>query len=130
VVERLGKPVDAENLGLLARGPSGEVRPAPRVDPVRTTVVPLVLMYILFLTIFMSAPQLMNAVMQEKMSKISEVLIGSISSFELMLGKLLGSAGVSVILALVYLAAASRWRATGATPGCSAPAWRRSSSCS
>jgi ABC-2 type transport system permease protein len=103
VVARLGEPVASENLGLLARGPSGEVQPAPRVDPVRTTVVPLVLMYILFLTVFMSAPQLMNAVMQEKLSKITEVLIGSISSFELMLGKLLGSAGVSVILAMVYL---------------------------
>ena len=125
VVERLGKPVDAENLGLLARGPSGEVRPAPRVDLVRTTVVPLVLMYILFLTIFMSAPQLMNAVMQEKMSKISEVLIGSISSFELMLGKLLGSAGVSVILALVYLGGglsmAGYWGYTGLlSPGMAA----------
>jgi ABC-type Na+ efflux pump permease subunit len=51
----------------------------------------------------MSAPQLMNAVMQEKMSKISEVLLGSVTPFELMMGKLLGSAGMSLVLALVYL---------------------------
>jgi ABC-2 type transport system permease protein len=103
VVARLDKPVRSEHLGLLARGPGGAIRSAAKVDVVQTYVIPLSLMYILFLTIFMSAPQLMNAVMQEKMSRISEVLIGSVTPFELMMGKLLGSAGLSVVLALVYL---------------------------
>jgi ABC-2 type transport system permease protein len=103
VVARLDRRVASEHVGLLARGPGGEIVSAGRVDVVRTYIVPLALMYILFLTIFMAAPQLMNAVMQEKMSRISEVLIGSVSAFELMMGKLLGSAGVSLVLALVYL---------------------------
>ncbi len=103
VVTRLDTPVRSDHLGLLTRAPDGSIRSAAKVDVVQTYVVPLALMYILFLTIFMSAPQLMNAVMQEKMSRISEVLIGSVSSFELMMGKLLGSAGMSMVLAFVYL---------------------------
>jgi ABC-2 type transport system permease protein len=117
IVTRLDQPVPVENLGLLTRTPSGEVKQAERVDSVRAYIVPLGLMYILFLTIFMSAPQLMNAVMQEKMSKISEVLIGSVSAFELMLGKLAGSAATSVVLAVVYLggglAVAAYWGHAG-----------------
>jgi len=37
------------------------------------------------------------------MSRISEVLIGSITPYELMMGKLLGSAAVSVLLAMIYV---------------------------
>ena len=38
------------------------------------------------------------------MSKISEVLLGSVTPFELLAGKLLGVVAVSLLLALVYLA--------------------------
>jgi ABC-2 type transport system permease protein len=103
VVAELSRKVGSEHHGLFTRGPTGAIVSAPQVDMVTTLVVPLVVMYILFLTIFMTAPQLMNAVMQEKMSRISEVLLGSVTPFELMMGKLLGSAGMAVVLALVYL---------------------------
>jgi ABC-2 type transport system permease protein len=96
----------SENLGLYTRGENGALREAPRVDPVRTYAVPLGLMYIMFFAIFLSAPQLMNATIQEKMSRISEVLLGSVTSVELMLGKLLGGAGAALVLAIVYLTGA------------------------
>jgi ABC-2 type transport system permease protein len=102
-VAALARPVAADNLGLFVRGPAGELRAAEKVDVVRTYVVPIALMLILFMTIIVSAPQLMNAVIQEKLSKISEVLIGSVSSFELMMGKLLGSTGMSLVMSLVYI---------------------------
>jgi ABC-2 type transport system permease protein len=50
------------------------------------------------------APQLLNSVIEEKMSRISEVLIGSVTPFQLMMGKLAGSIGVSLLLAAVYVA--------------------------
>jgi ABC-2 type transport system permease protein len=112
-VRRLDRTIASTHLGLVARGPAGQVLAPEHVDLVTTTLVPLGLMYILFLTIFMSAPQLMNAVMQEKMTRISEVLLGSVTPFELMMGKLLGSAGMSAIIAVAYLAGgaitAARW---------------------
>ncbi len=113
LVDKLDRAVPSQHLGLVARGPDGSIRPAEKVDRVRTFAVPLVLMYILFLTIFLSAPQLMNAVMQEKMTRISEVLLGSVTPFELMTGKLLGSAGMSFVIAITYLCGgalvAARW---------------------
>jgi len=46
----------------------------------------------------------MNIVIEEKMSRISEVLIGSITPFQLMMGKLIGGAGASIVLAAIYIA--------------------------
>jgi ABC-2 type transport system permease protein len=46
----------------------------------------------------------LNSVLEEKTSRISEVLLGSVTSFELMLGKLLGSAGMALILGGIYIA--------------------------
>jgi ABC-type Na+ efflux pump permease subunit len=61
----------------------------------------------------MTTPQLLNAVLEEKMSRISEVLLGSVTPFELMLGKLLASTSVSAVMTLVYLTGgawmAHRW---------------------
>ena len=51
-----------------------------------------------------TVPQLLTAVIEEKMSKISEVLVASVTPFQLMMGKLLGTATVSVLLALMYFA--------------------------
>ncbi len=60
--------------------------------------VPLAALMLMFMTVMSSAPQLLNSVIEEKMSRISEVLIGSITPFELMMGKLIGSVAVSVLL--------------------------------
>jgi ABC-type Na+ efflux pump permease subunit len=38
-------------------------------------------------------------VIEEKMSRISEVLVGSVTPFELMLGKLVGNVGIAMVLA-------------------------------
>jgi ABC-2 type transport system permease protein len=104
---RLFARVEQDDLGLFERGPRGEIVPAAAVNPMRAYGVPFGLMYILFLTIFISAPQLMNAVITEKMTKISEVLLGSVTPFELMLGKLLGGAGASAVMATVYVGGAA-----------------------
>jgi ABC-type Na+ efflux pump permease subunit len=45
----------------------------------------------------------LQGVVEEKMQRISEVLLGSVRPFPLMLGKLLGTVGVATTLAVVYL---------------------------
>lgn len=107
LIEKLTQPVETQSLGLYARGPNGEIKPPVETDWKRDYIVPFGLMYILFLTIFISAPQLMNVVIQEKMTKISEVLLGSVTPFELMMGKLLGGAGASAVMGLVYVTGAT-----------------------
>jgi ABC-2 type transport system permease protein len=102
VVSRLTRRVDVSELGLLERGTGGAIRAASRVDKVRTTAIPVGMMMILLFSVISSAPQLLNSVIEEKMSRISEVLIGSVTPYELMMGKLLGSAAISVLLAAIY----------------------------
>ncbi len=113
VVAALLKPIATEELGLLDRAPDGSVRAAQTIDRVRTEGIPVALMFLLFLIVVMTAPPLLNSVLEEKMSRISEVLLGSVTPFELMAGKLLSSTAVSVTLSLVYLAGAAvtaqRW---------------------
>ncbi|HZY88882.1 MAG TPA: ABC transporter permease, partial [Gemmataceae bacterium] len=47
-----------------------------------------------------------QGVVEEKMQRIAEVLLGSVRPFQLMLGKLLGMTGVSLTMAAVYLGGA------------------------
>jgi ABC-type Na+ efflux pump permease subunit len=76
------------------------------VDKLRSAAVPMVLMFLVFMPIMTITPQLVNSVVEEKMSRICEVLLGSVTPFELMMGKLLGAGGVSVVIAFTYTGAA------------------------
>lgn len=104
VVERLTRPTRVTSLNLLERDASGQVKPPEAVDERMAAGVPAAMLVLMYLIIMTSAPQLLNSVIEEKMSRISEVLIGSVSPFELMMGKLVGCVGVSLLLAAVYLA--------------------------
>jgi ABC-type Na+ efflux pump permease subunit len=105
LVSRLTKRVDVSELGLLQRDQTGTIKAASKVDKIRTTAIPVIMMMILLFSVMSGSPQLLNSVIEEKMSRISEVLIGSITPFELMMGKLLGAAAVSFLLALMYVVA-------------------------
>ena len=107
IADRIEQPVGVDNLGLFERDSSaagpGAIKAAQKVDPVRTMLVPVVLMFAMFFVVLTSAPQLLNSVLEEKMSKISEVLLGSITPFELMMGKLIGNVGIAIVLATLYI---------------------------
>jgi ABC-2 type transport system permease protein len=103
VVARLTTPTPVSSLGLFERDAGGAVRAGEEVDPLRAVGVPAVMMVLMFIVVMAGAPQLLNTVIEEKMSRISEVLIGSVSPFQLMMGKLLGCAGVSLLLAAIYM---------------------------
>ena len=60
-------------------------------------------MYVMFFVIMTSTPPLLNSVIEEKMSKISEVLLGSITPFELMMGKFLGLPAIAGLLGALYI---------------------------
>jgi len=103
LVSRLTKRLDMSELGLLQRDTTGAIKAAPPIDKVRTIAIPVGMMMILLFSVMSGAPQLLNSVIEEKMSRISEVLIGSVTPFELMMGKLTGSVAVSLLLAGVYI---------------------------
>ena len=66
---------------------------------VRTFVTPMVMMFLMFIIVISTSSPLLNSVMEEKMTRISEVLLGSVTPFQLMMGKLLGVVGVRCALA-------------------------------
>jgi ABC-2 type transport system permease protein len=104
LVVRLSKQAAVDSLDLVERAADGRIKPAGKVDTARAIGIPVAIMGLMFITIMSSGPALLNSVIEEKMSRISEVLMGSVTPFQLMLGKLLGSVSVSVLLATIYVA--------------------------
>lgn len=131
---RIDRQVRVENLGLASRAAAlagaatgdpakgGGIVAARKIDPVRSVFVPLGLAMIVYLITMTASPQLVSTVMEEKLSRISEMLLGSASTFELMMGKLLGNVATAMLTSGLYLgagyAAAARYGyADAITPG-------------
>ena len=120
LIAALGNKVSAETLGLWSRDADGHIHPAEKQDEVRAVVIPMAAVFLLFFFVISSVQPLMNSVLTEKMSRISEVLLGSLTPTELMSGKLLGSVAVSLLLGVIYVTAglsvAARMGFAGAVP--------------
>jgi len=102
--------------GLIERHADGSTAPAQKVDAATRIAVPVFFTVLMFMSVMSNAQHLIHTVIEEKMSKISEVLLGSVTAFDLLLGKLLGIVAVSVGLAIVYLLAASYAALASARP--------------
>lgn len=105
-VMRLTRQVSVARLDLPTWDEHGVAREAAAVDQMRTLGVPLVAMVLLLFIVISSAPALLNSVLEEKLSRTNEVMLGSVSPFEFMGGKLLGMASVSMMVSAVYLTGA------------------------
>ncbi len=102
-INKLMRPIEMERLGLAMVSDTGALIEAEKEDPLKTFGIPFVVMMLLFVTVNMSAPMMLNTVMEEKMQKIAEVLVASISPFHLMMGKLLAATLVGLTFSFVYL---------------------------
>ena len=109
--QALLKPVELENKPLLTRNAEGGIEEGSEQSRFTSLIVPSVLMLMMFMVVLMGSTPLMQSVVEEKMQRIAEVLLGSVPPFELMLGKLIGMTGVSLTIAAVYLTGAY-WAAT------------------
>lgn len=106
VVAAVTSPVPVSNLGLVSLDEAGNIEDAKETNRLANIFLPLGLLMLMFMIIMVGAPPLMNSVLEEKMQRIAEVLIGSIPPFQLMMGKLIGTVGVSLTMATVYLVGA------------------------
>ncbi|HYK25759.1 MAG TPA: ABC transporter permease [Steroidobacteraceae bacterium] len=66
-------------------------------------VLPFIPGILLFIGIITAGPTLMSSTVEEKSSRVIEVLLASVSPIELMAGKLLGQLGVGLTIMAVYL---------------------------
>jgi len=105
-VMRLTRLVSLARLDLPSWDDRGVQREAAAVDQMRTLGVPMAIMTMLLFVVISSAPGLMNSVLEEKLSRTNEVMLGAVSPFEFMGGKLLGTTTVSLMVAAVYLTGA------------------------
>jgi ABC-2 type transport system permease protein len=103
-VRTLLHPVELFSKGLSQRNKeTGQVEDASDQARMAPFFVPFALMMLMFMVVMMGATPLMQGVLEEKMQRIAEVLLGSVPPFSLMLGKLLGMTAVSLTITAVYL---------------------------
>ena len=123
LIARLTRHTPLQRLGLATLEVSGgetKVVKAKHENELVTMGIPIISMMLLFMLVMSSAPALLNAVLEEKLQKIAEVLVSSVSPFELMMGKVLGGVLVSLTLSVLYLSAVIlalwRYHALGVVP--------------
>jgi ABC-2 type transport system permease protein len=96
--------VNMEGMGLTSLDSrTGAIRDARQSNAMETIFVPYILMFLMFMTLMMSAIPLLNAVMEEKSERIAEVLLGSVSPTEFMMGKVIGGLAVSLTTTGIYI---------------------------
>jgi len=99
--------INVEGLGLLnIDTKTGAVIDARKSSELQTIMVPYVLLLLMFMMLMMSAVPLLTAVMEEKTERIAEVLLGTITPEQFMMGKIIGSLGVSLTTSAIYIAGA------------------------
>lgn len=62
-----------------------------------------ILSFVVYMLIFMFGSQVMRGVIEEKSSRIVEVIVSSVKPFQLMMGKILGIAAVSLVQVLLWV---------------------------
>jgi ABC-2 type transport system permease protein len=92
--------------GLSEKDAQGNIVEPKTVNVIARFIVPGALVALMFTIVMLSSTPGMQGVIEEKMQRIAEVLLGSLPPFHLMLGKLLGLMGVSLTVAAVYLGGA------------------------
>ena len=97
VLERVKTPVLLASVRL---NETGEI--APNQDVVSTYVVPIVFALLFIVSIFFASGFLFQSVTEEKENRVMEILLSSVSSGQLLVGKVLGLGAAGLIQAAVW----------------------------
>lgn len=104
LVRKLTRNVPVKRLGLAkVDAATGTVVKAKEANRFATFGLPVGCMFLLYMMVMSAVPALLNTVLEEKMQKISEVLLSAVTPFQLMMGKLIGATMVSFTLSGLYL---------------------------
>ncbi len=71
---------------------------------IAATVLAYVLSFLLYMLLIIYGVMVMQSVIEEKNSRVLEVIVSSVSPFELMMGKILGVASVAVLQIIIWTA--------------------------
>ncbi len=110
IVQRINEaqaPVPWKQLGLAEKTEEGKTVVADQEsDVLRTALIPVVFMVLTFALVMTAGQMILSTVLEEKIQKISELLVSCVTPFELMLGKILGMVGLSGSLGALYIGGA------------------------
>lgn len=101
--ERLADPITPVVVNL-----EGEGRPSGGpLDVVLNIMMPFFLGVLLVMTIFISSGYLLQGVAEEKTSRVIEIILSSVTAWELLTGKVLGLGALGLTQVMVWLASAA-----------------------
>jgi len=83
------------------------------IDKVLKMMVPFFFMYLIFMGIVGTGQHMISSVIEEKTSRVIEVLLSALSPFQLMAGKILGLGGIGLTVVSLWAGAAyltARWQ--------------------
>lgn len=82
-------------------------------ERITSAIVPFFFMFLMFMGIFGMGQHVLTSLLEEKNSRIAEVLLSALSPFELMAGKILGLAAIGLTVIAAWTAAAygaAKWQ--------------------
>jgi len=94
-IAALSRPVPVDQHGIRER--QGQA-----AETMANMMAPFVFVFLLFMSAFGVSQGLLTSVIEEKSSRVVEVLLSALSPFELMAGKILGMAGVGLTLVVLW----------------------------
>ncbi|MGB9625232.1 MAG: ABC transporter permease [Phycisphaerae bacterium] len=99
--------IDAERIAALSRPVPVDQhdirgRQEQAAETMANMMAPFVFVFLLFMSVFGVSQGLLTSVIEEKSSRVVEVLLSALSPFELMAGKILGMAGVGLTLVVLW----------------------------
>ena len=98
--------IDVQGMGLVSVDEkTGEQQEAERMNEGQSFFIPYLLLMLMFMMVMTTTTPLLSYVMEEKNEKIAEVLLGSITPFQFMMGKVLGGLGVALTTLTIYVLA-------------------------
>ena len=95
LIARLRRWVDVQEVDLA-------VKTEKEASKIARSMVPFFFMFLMFMGVFATSQGLMMSVIEEKSSRVIEVLLAAVSPFQLMAGKILGQTAVGFTLVLLY----------------------------
>lgn len=122
IAERIGQILEAEKLKAYAIDDLPQIMQSVKTDvtlqafrideaggdrassSVLSMVSAYVFGFLIYMFVFMYGAMVMQGVVEEKSSKVLEIIVSSVKPFELMLGKILGIASVAVVQFLIWVA--------------------------
>ncbi len=97
-----------QSMSLVARDEkTGAIAPSHKRNELEGFIVPFVLMMMLAMIVLMSSGPMLGAVADDKQQRVFEMLLGSASPFELMMGKVLAAISLTLTSSVFYIVGAT-----------------------